>query len=108
MKCPFCGHNDTQVVETRLSEEGDTVRRRRKCGQCEKRFTTYERAEVTMPVVVKKDGRRVEYDRHKLQASFALALRKRLRALAEEGAPPPVALWDVLIRNGRSFAELDT
>ena len=77
MKCPFCGHNDTQVVETRLSEEGDTVRRRRKCGQCEKRFTTYERAEVTMPVVVKKDGRRVEYDRHKLQASFALALRKR-------------------------------
>ena len=53
MKCPFCGHNDTQVVETRLSEEGDTVRRRRKCGQCEKRFTTYERAEVTMPVVVK-------------------------------------------------------
>ena len=77
MKCPFCGHNDTQVVETRLSEEGDTVRRRRKCGQCEKRFTTYERAEVTMPVVVKKDGRRVEYDRRKLQASFALALRKR-------------------------------
>ena len=77
MKCPFCGHNDTQVVETRLSEEGDTVRRRRKCGQCEKRFTTYERAEVTMPVVVKKDGRRVEYERVKLQASFALALRKR-------------------------------
>ena len=77
MKCPFCGHNDTQVVETRLSEEGDTIRRRRKCGQCEKRFTTYERAEVTMPVVVKKDGRRVEYDKRKLQASFALALRKR-------------------------------
>ena len=77
MKCPFCGHNDTQVVETRLSEEGDTIRRRRKCGQCEKRFTTYERAEVTMPVVVKKDSRRVEYDKRKLQASFALALRKR-------------------------------
>ena len=77
MKCPFCGHNDTQVVETRLSEEGDTIRRRRKCGQCEKRFTTYERAEVTMPVVVKKDGRRGEYDKRKLQASFALALRKR-------------------------------
>ena len=77
MKCPFCGHAATQVIDTRMSEEGDTVRRRRKCGQCEKRFTTYERAEVTMPVVVKKDGRRVEYDRHKLQASFALALRKR-------------------------------
>ena len=77
MKCPFCGHLDTQVVETRVSEDSSTIRRRRKCGQCEKRFTTYERAEVTMPVVVKKDGRRVEYDRHKLQASFALALRKR-------------------------------
>ena len=77
MKCPFCGHNDTQVVETRLSEEGDTVRRRRKCGQCEKRFTTYERAEVTMPVVVKKDGRRTDYDRAKLRGSLMLALRKR-------------------------------
>lgn len=77
MKCPFCSHPDTQVVETRVSEDNDTIRRRRKCGKCEKRFTTYERAEVHFPILVKKDGRRVDYDRKKLQASFMLALRKR-------------------------------
>lgn len=77
MKCPFCSHPDTQVVETRVSEDHDTIRRRRKCGKCEKRFTTYERAEVHFPILVKKDGRRVDYDRKKLQASFMLALRKR-------------------------------
>ena len=77
MKCPFCSHQETQVVETRVSEEGDFVRRRRRCSACEKRFTTYERPEVNFPVVVKKDGRRIEYDRVKLLASFNLALRKR-------------------------------
>lgn len=77
MKCPFCGHQDTQVVETRVSEEGDVVRRRRKCSACEKRFTTYERPEVSFPVVVKKDGRRTEYVRSKLLSSFNIALRKR-------------------------------
>lgn len=77
MKCPFCGHADTQVVETRVAEEGEFVRRRRQCGGCEKRFTTYERPEVSYPTVVKKDGRRIDYDPSKLRASFALALRKR-------------------------------
>ncbi|MFZ9252204.1 MAG: transcriptional regulator NrdR [Hylemonella sp.] len=77
MKCPFCGHNDTQVVETRVSEEGDFIRRRRQCGSCEKRFTTYERPEVNFPAIVKKDGRRIEYERDKLRASMNLALRKR-------------------------------
>ncbi|WP_137896525.1 transcriptional regulator NrdR [Ramlibacter sp. 2FC] len=77
MKCPFCGHVDTQVVETRVSEEGDFVRRRRQCGACEKRFTTYERPEVNFPAVVKKDGRRIDYEHAKLLASFNLALRKR-------------------------------
>ncbi|MCS6810636.1 MAG: transcriptional regulator NrdR [Tepidimonas sp.] len=77
MKCPFCGHADTQVVETRESDDGAFVRRRRRCGACDKRFTTYERAEVTFPQVVKKDGRRVDYDAAKLRASLALALRKR-------------------------------
>ena len=77
MKCPFCSHQETQVVETRVSEEGDFVRRRRRCSACEKRFTTYERPEVNFPVVVKKDGRRIEYERSKLLASFNLALRKR-------------------------------
>ena len=77
MKCPFCSHLETQVIETRVSEDGAFVRRRRQCGACEKRFTTYERPEVNFPVVVKKDGRRIEYDRGKLLASFNLALRKR-------------------------------
>jgi transcriptional repressor NrdR len=77
MKCPFCGHSETQVVETRISEEGDFIRRRRQCGACDKRFTTYERAEVNFPSIVKKDGRRIDYDRAKLVASMQLALRKR-------------------------------
>ena len=77
MKCPFCGHADTQVVETRESDDGVFVRRRRRCSACDRRFTTYERAEVTFPQVVKKDGRRVDYDAAKLRASLALALRKR-------------------------------
>ncbi|MEJ8835741.1 transcriptional regulator NrdR [Ramlibacter sp. AN1133] len=77
MKCPFCGHADTQVVETRMAEDGDFIRRRRQCAHCEKRFTTYERPDVTFPAVVKKDGRRIEYDRSKLLGSMNLALRKR-------------------------------
>jgi len=77
MKCPFCSHADTQVVETRISEDGDSIRRRRQCASCEKRFTTYERPDVTYPAIVKKDGRRIEYERPKLLASMKLALRKR-------------------------------
>jgi len=77
MKCPFCGHTETQVAETRLAEDGSFIRRRRTCLGCEKRFTTYEKAEVTFPAVVKKDGRRIDYSPGKLRASFALALRKR-------------------------------
>ena len=77
MKCPFCGSSDTQVVETRVAEDGDFIRRRRQCIDCEKRFTTYERPDVTFPAIVKKDGRRIEYDRERLRGSMNLALRKR-------------------------------
>ncbi|MES2511156.1 MAG: transcriptional regulator NrdR [Pseudomonadota bacterium] len=77
MKCPFCGHLETQVVETRVSEDADFIRRRRQCGACEKRFTTYERPDVTFPAIVKKDGRRIEYKRSKILGSMTLALRKR-------------------------------
>ena len=77
MKCPFCGNTDTQVVETRVAEDGDFIRRRRQCAECEKRFTTYERPDLTFPAIVKKDGRRIEYERDKLRASMNLALRKR-------------------------------
>ena len=77
MRCPYCSHADSQVAETRESDEGDTVRRRRRCLSCDKRFTTYERAEVALPTVVKKHGARVDFDRDKLRASMLLALRKR-------------------------------
>jgi transcriptional repressor NrdR len=77
MRCPFCSHGETQVVETRESDEGDVVRRRRRCQTCDKRFTTYERAEIALPVVVKKDGTRADFEPAKLRASMQLALRKR-------------------------------
>ena len=77
MKCPFCGHLETQVVETRISEDADFIRRRRQCGGCEKRFTTYERPDVSFPAIVKKDGRRIDYKRSKISGSMSLALRKR-------------------------------
>ena len=77
MKCPFCAHLETQVVETRISEDADFIRRRRQCGACEKRFTTYERPDVAFPAIVKKDGRRIEYKRGKILGSMNLALRKR-------------------------------
>ncbi len=77
MKCPYCADPNTQVVDTRENEDGDTVRRRRRCLTCDKRFTTYERVELQLPLVVKKNGSRTEYDRDKLKGSMMLALRKR-------------------------------
>ena len=73
MRCPFCAHTETNVVDTRVSDDGDFIRRRRQCGHCAKRFTTYERPDVSFPTIVKKDGRRVPYGRAKLQASLDLA-----------------------------------
>jgi transcriptional repressor NrdR len=77
MKCPFCPNSDTAVVDSREADEGAVIRRRRRCLSCDKRFTTYERVELRMPVLVKKNGARVDYDREKLRSSFKLALRKR-------------------------------
>jgi len=77
MKCPFCHHADTQVIDSRASDEGAVIRRRRRCLQCDKRFTTYERVELAMPTLIKRGGVRAEYDREKLRASMLLALRKR-------------------------------
>lgn len=77
MKCPFCSFEDTQVVDSRVSEDGATIRRRRRCAKCEKRFTTYERADLMMPTVVKRSGSRMGFDEDRLRASMDLALRKR-------------------------------
>jgi transcriptional repressor NrdR len=77
VRCPFCHSEDTQVVDTRANPEANTIRRRRKCPHCEKRFTTYERVDLKMPQLVKKDGSRTEFNRDKLVGSMMLALRKR-------------------------------
>ena len=76
MRCPYCTHEETQVTETRDTEEGLT-RRRRRCLACDRRFTTYERPEVALPAVVKRDGGRVDFNPSKLRSSMMLALRKR-------------------------------
>lgn len=77
MKCPFCGADDTQVIDSRVNDEGNSIRRRRKCGVCDKRFTTFETAELNMPQVVKTNGTREEFSREKLRLSFSRALHKR-------------------------------
>lgn len=77
MKCPFCGAEDTQVIDSRVNDEGDSIRRRRRCNACDKRFTTYETAELHMPQVVKQNGTREEFSRDKLRLSFTRALHKR-------------------------------
>src|SRR3989338_6106791 len=77
MKCPFCKGDSTQVVDTRESEEGDSIRRRRRCLSCDRRFTTFETVELRMPHVVKQNGMRSEFDEEKLRTSFSRALHKR-------------------------------
>jgi len=77
MNCPFCGHDDTRVVDSRLGKEGNNVRRRRECPACERRFTTYERVEEILPWVIKKDGRREAFDRSKIISGMQRACEKR-------------------------------
>ncbi|MGZ3695009.1 MAG: transcriptional regulator NrdR [Bdellovibrionota bacterium] len=77
MKCPFCGHIENKVVDSRISQTGDITRRRRECLECDGRFTTYERVEELMPLVVKKDGRREEFAREKISEGIRIACRKR-------------------------------
>jgi transcriptional repressor NrdR len=84
MHCPFCQHEDTRVIDSRLTEDGASVRRRRECPQCAERFNTYETAELKLPTVVKSGDRRESFDEHKLRVSFERALQKR-----------PVATHDV-------------
>ncbi|HYC54815.1 MAG TPA: transcriptional regulator NrdR [Candidatus Binatia bacterium] len=77
MRCPFCQHGDDRVVDSRESADGSVTRRRRECLSCARRYTTYERVDVVMPLVVKKDGRREAWDRAKLVAGFQKACEKR-------------------------------
>jgi transcriptional repressor NrdR len=84
MRCPFCAEPDTRVIDSRLAEDGERVRRRRECAACEERFTTYEAAELSLPRVIKSDGRHEPFVEDKLRAGMLRALEKR-----------PVALEDV-------------
>lgn len=77
MRCPYCNHTDAKVVDSRASKEGDAIRRRRECLKCEKRYTTYERIEEVAQMVVKKDGRREQFDRWKVRAGILKACEKR-------------------------------
>ena len=77
MKCPFCGHADTQVKDSRPSDDGAAIRRRRMCPSCEGRFTTFERVQLRELVILKRNGRRTPFDRDKLERSLGIALRKR-------------------------------
>ena len=77
MKCPFCGTDDTQVVDSRVNDEGNSIRRHRRCSECDKRFTTYESVELALPQVVKQNGKREDFSRNKLHQSFSRALHKR-------------------------------
>ena len=77
MKCPFCGHTENKVIDSRISKDGKAVRRRRECLGCGKRFTTYEYVEDILPMVVKKDGRREQFDRQKILSGIKKACEKR-------------------------------
>lgn len=77
MKCPFCSYGENKVIDSRLSKDGDAIRRRRECLTCGKRFTTYEYVEEVLPVVIKKDGRRESFDRTKIFSGIKKACEKR-------------------------------
>lgn len=107
MKCPFCSSTDTQVIDSRWQDEGNVIRRRRRCPSCEKRFTTFERVEKVMPMVVKRDGRRTEFDLTKVETSMNMALRKR-PVSAEARDQAVIAIQDAIFNLGEKEISTDT
>ena len=100
MKCPYCGHTESEVVETRVSDDLGTIRRRRACHTCEKRFTTYERIETSNLVVIKKDGKREQFEREKLRNGILRACEKTVVSVAD--IEKIVALVEQELRSGDS------
>jgi len=94
MKCPFCGHIEDKVVDSREARIGDTIRRRRECGKCGRRFTTYERIDEIPYMVVKKDGRREKFDRQKVLAGLLKACEKR---------PVPMSKLEEIVNEAEAF-----
>ena len=102
MICPFCGNEDTQVKDSRPAEDGAAIRRRRLCGKCEARFTTFERVQLREITIVKRNGRRSVFDRDKLERSFEIALRKR-----DIDADDVARAINEIIRKLESHADVD-
>jgi transcriptional repressor NrdR len=100
MRCPFCSHNDTRVVDSRLTEDGLQVRRRRECPKCNARFSTFETAELKLPVIVKRDGRREAFHENKLRGGVDRAVEKRKVALSEIDH-----IMDIVIKKLRTSGE---
>ncbi len=84
MKCPFCGNTENKVIDSRVSKEGDIIRRRRECDKCGERFTTHERIEEILPLIIKKDLRREEFDRDKIRKGLDKAFEKRQVSVAQK------------------------
>ena len=101
MRCPFCSHDDTQVKDSRPSDDGRTIRRRRECPNCSRRFTTFERFQVQQVLVVKRDGRKELFDREKMTKSILTALRKR-PVTQQQIAQMASDIEQNLTENGRS------
>ena len=106
MHCPFCQHEDTRVIDSRVSDDGATIRRRRECENCSERFNTFETAELKLPVVVKSDGRREPFDERKLRTSFSRALQKRPVASDQVDAAVRGVIDDVRRSGEREIASL--
>jgi len=106
MHCPFCQHEDTRVIDSRVSDDGATIRRRRECENCSERFNTFETAELKLPVVVKSDGRREPFDERKLRTSFSRALQKRPVASDQVDAAVRGVIDDVRRSGEREMASL--
>ncbi len=100
MKCPFCGNTENKVVDSRVSKEGDIIRRRRECDKCGERFTTHERIEEMLPLIIKKDGRREEFDREKIRKGLDKAFEKR-----QVGVEQKEAIIDRVTKRLRDLGE---
>ncbi len=107
MKCPFCGSGETQVIDSRVSEAGDSIRRRRRCADCQKRFTTYETVELRLPQVVKTNGNRADFSVDKIRVGFARALHKRPVPTEYVDAAIERIVAKVLARGEREIAARD-
>ena len=106
MHCPFCQHEDTRVIDSRVSEDGSTIRRRRECPACGERFNTFETAELKLPAIVKSDGRREAFDERKLRTSFERALQKRPVSAEQIDAAVRAVLHALRVSGERELASL--